>query len=168
LEDQPAEFEGKQIRRIEKEVLVLLRNKLDTDLRYETSNGLVFQIDISSSPKPAAVLEECLQYLKLFRGLKELRCHNTSLTALPETLPDSLQGLWCFNTQITTLPETLPDSLQRLDCSNTQLTALPELPDRLHELYCSNTPVAKNPATKNQLEEFKKNHPLFQYRISQF
>jgi len=187
LKEQPTDFEGHQIPRIEKELLVFFRNKLSDDLIYEVSKGIVSMINVSNSNKPAVVLAECWQYLKLFGGLQWLYCYNTQLTALPETLPVGLQELYCSNTQLTALPETLPDSLQwlychytqltalpktlpvglqELDCSNTQLTALPKtLPVGLQELDCSNTPAAKNPATRKQLEEFKKNHPSFGYNI---
>jgi len=166
LKEQPVEFEGYQIPRIEKELLVFFRNKLSDDLEYEVNKGIVSIINVSDSNKPAVVLAECLSYLKLFGSLQWLSCSNTQLTALPETLPDSLQRLDCSDTQLTALPKTLPDTLQRLDCSDTQLTALPEtLPDTLQWLDCSNTPAAKNPATRKQLEEFKKNHPGFEYGI---
>ena len=166
LKEQPTDFEGHQIPRIEKELLVFFRNKLSDDLKYEVNKGIVSKINVSNSNKPAVVLAECLSYLKLFGSLQWLSCSNTQLTALPETLPDSLQRLDCSDTQLTALPKTLPDSLQELYCYNTQLTALPKtLPDSLQWLDCSNTPAAKNPATRKQLEEFKKNHPGFEYGI---
>jgi len=166
LKEQLTDFEGNQIPRIEKELMEFFRKRLGDDLKYKTNKQIVSKISIAGSTKPAVVLAECSLYLKLFGGLQRLDCSNTQLTVLPETLPSSLQRLSCSNTQLTALPETLPVGLQELHCSNTQLTALPEtLPVGLRWLDCSNTPAAKNPATKKQLEEFKRNHPQFEYRI---
>ena len=148
LKEQPTDFEGHQIPRIEKELLVFFRNKLSDDLKYEVSKGIVSKINVSNSNKPAVVLAECWQYLKLFGDLQRLDCRNTQLTALPEILPVGLQRLDCSNTQLTALPETLPVGLQELSCSHTQLTALPEtLPDSLQRLYCYNTQLTALPKT---------------------
>jgi len=163
LAEQPVEFEGKTVVRIEKELLVFVRNKVGEDLMYEIDKNRVIDFDVSQSTKSKETLEQVLGFIRCFTRLQDLNCLNTQITTLPE-LPQNLRRLFCQNTQITTLPE-LPQNLRVLYCLGSKLTVLPKLPPNLGQFYCEGTPVAKNPETKKQLEAFKQEHPQFNYSI---
>ncbi len=88
--------------------------------------------------------------LSRFYKLKNLQCHNSEMTCLPE-LPPTLEMLFLFQNKMTCLP-VLPPSLKMLVCfSNHQMTCLSELPSTLDYLACSFSPLTRLPDLPSSL-----------------
>jgi len=104
LKEQPVEFEGNQISRIEKELMVFFRSKMFDHWLYKANNSAVSAISVGYGTSSVA-LEQCLKYLKLFGGLQKFRCNYVEITSMPE-LPNSLQYFEYHSIPAAKNPET--------------------------------------------------------------
>jgi len=103
LKEQPVEFEGNQISRIEKELMVFFRSKMFDHWLYKANNSAVSAISVGYGTSSVA-LEQCLKYLKLFGGLQKFRCNYVEITSMSE-LPNSLQYFEYRSIPAATNPE---------------------------------------------------------------
>jgi len=103
LKEQPIDFEGNQIPRIEKELMVFFRSKMFDHWLYKVNNSAVSAISVGYGTSSVA-LEQCLKYLKLFGGLQKFRCNYVEITSMSE-LPNSLQYFEYRSIPAATNPE---------------------------------------------------------------
>jgi Leucine-rich repeat (LRR) protein len=86
--------------------------------------------------------------LSLFKKLKTLILFGNKIEKIPETLPDSLQGLNLSSNKIKKIPKTLPNSLQKLYLASNKIEKIPDtLPDSLEVLDLRNNKIENIPDT---------------------